>query len=199
MRCLLAGLVTPHSGGPGGPLERHYGRSARCSAGLDNLPKGSSGQSVTRPKGGGAKLSEPGLKPGNAGPGTEIAANGAPRGARILQKRMRQDGKTGCATRCSIPSGLSRGRKACPREGGEEDGVPGPTKNTGDGGLFASYPLPKAARDKQASTKVPHCAGHPFLAISARFPGRGEAPSKRPSSTLLCRRERFPACRMTET
>ena len=63
-----------HSGGPGNPFGRHYGRSARSFAGLDNLPKGSSGQSVTRPKGGGAKLSEPGLKPGNAGPGTEIAA-----------------------------------------------------------------------------------------------------------------------------
>src|ERR1700693_2713745 len=42
-----------------------------------------------------------------------------------------------------------------------------------------------------AMTAERRCLGRCFLAISARFSGGGKAPSKRPSSTLLCRRERF--------
>jgi hypothetical protein len=54
---------------------------------------------------------------------------------------------------------------------------------------FAAFQFPIAV-----FTAFLRCLVPKILAISARFPGRGEAPSKRPSSTLLCRRERFPAC-----
>jgi hypothetical protein len=39
-----------------------------------------------------------------------------------------------CMTRPSArhPLDLFEGRKACPREGGEDDGLPGAAKNTGD-------------------------------------------------------------------
>ena len=37
-----------------------------------------------------------------------------------------------CAAWRSIPLGISEGWKACPREGGEDYGLPGAAKNTGD-------------------------------------------------------------------
>jgi hypothetical protein len=73
MRRLRAGFVTPHSGGPGAPLGRHYGRSARSFAGLglrQRFRRGLRGASGVEPA-----LQEPppapAQKPGNAGPGTE--------------------------------------------------------------------------------------------------------------------------------
>jgi len=51
--------------------------------------------------------------------------------------------------------------------------------------------LPPRWRPNAGIPAFLRCVVPDFLAISARFPGRGEAPSKRSSSTLLCRRERF--------
>jgi hypothetical protein len=51
-------------------------------------------------------------------------ANGAPRGARTLQKGVWQD-EYGRATWRSIPHGFVEGH-------GREDGLPGAAKNTGD-------------------------------------------------------------------
>ena len=87
------------------------------------------------------------------------------------------------------PLGLSGGHTKGPGNGAGTTAYPGPLKNTGDdarlGGLLA------ARRDMHRRLENARCADQGILAISARFPGRGEAPSKRPSSTLLCRRERF--------
>src|SRR6185437_3508779 len=128
MRRLRAGFVTPHSGGPGAPLGRHYGRSARSFAGL-----GAVQWFPVR------ELSVPAVEAaletwtGNRTANQETRArgqksrDGAPRGARTLQKRVRQDGKTGAPLGAPSP-------RLC-REEKEEDGVPGAAKNTGGGAL----------------------------------------------------------------
>ena len=106
MRRLRAGLVTPHSGGPG-----------IRPGGIMTPPRGA------RWTGTGANASSQeartrGLcfrrKPENA------SRDGAPRGARVPQKGTRHDYE-GCATWRSIPSTCSRGEK-------REDGVPGTAK-----------------------------------------------------------------------
>ena len=112
------GRTYPRTRGPRDPIGRYYGRSARNSLDwitgpmvLDGprdelpmrryVPQPRSNRTETRKR----------------GPGDRNRRDGAPRGARILQKRMRQDGKTRCATRCSIPSlvrGGDKGKTAYP-------------------------------------------------------------------------------------
>jgi hypothetical protein len=47
------------------------------------------------------------------------------------------------------------------------------------------WPFPRRRSITRDFTAIARCTGPSFLAISARFSGRGEAPFKRPSSTLL--------------
>src|SRR6185437_3911615 len=117
MRRLRAGTnVPPLPGGPGAPLGRYYGRSARSFAGL-----GAVQWFAIR------ELSVPAVeaaletRTGNRTANQETRArgqksrDGAPGGARILE---RECGKTEdwCAARCSIPSALrgAKERKTAP-------------------------------------------------------------------------------------
>jgi hypothetical protein len=97
------------------------------------------------------------------GPGDRKAADGAPRGARALQKGARQDGRL---VRHSVlhPLDLSRGTEKAPLRRGADYGVPGAAKNTGAGACSganraspararASYPSP--ARGGSARAREP--------------------------------------------
>jgi hypothetical protein len=105
---------------------------------------------------------------------------------------------TGCAFSALHPLGFSRGKQKAPETGAGTAACPGPQR-------IRAMALVWAQAAGFSAEIAPHrcpiegfaaflrCLAPKFLAISARFPGRGEAPLKRPSSTLLCRRERFPA------
>jgi hypothetical protein len=132
MRRPRAGFVTPHPGGSGTPLGGHDDPSARSFAGQ------------AAPVVGGRTQARQGDEP-NWRRGPE-----ADRGV-FLETRDRKQ-KSPQVERREAPAFLlergtivtdapfgaplplmTRASKACPREGGEDDGVPGAAKNRGDG------------------------------------------------------------------
>ena len=140
MRRLRAGLVTPHSGGPG-----------TRSGGITTPPRGAR-WTGTVPRGfGRAKARQadeanwhrslekkPERTPGNADPGTEKPRSGAPRGASPLAS-----GEDTPRQACRAASPAAQGASQAPaffgaprpltgRDDGD-DGLPGAAKNTGDG------------------------------------------------------------------
>ncbi len=108
------------------PIGRHYDRSARSSLDWDRAENcrldPESSQAWSR-----CPNDEPAVarKPGNADPGTEIAAMER-REAPAFSKRECGKTEDWCAARCSIPSAFSPGGKS-------EYGLPGAANNTGDG------------------------------------------------------------------
>ena len=132
-------LRRPALGRPRDPIGGHYDPSARSSLDWDRstcfgrakvrqADEANWHQSLEK---------KPGRKPGNADLGIRNRRHGVPRGARILQKRMRQDGRL---VRHSVLHPLAcRGARKRPREWGRKDGLPGAAKNTGD---FACLPYP---------------------------------------------------------
>ena len=142
-----AGLVTPHSGGPGTrpggittPLRGAsldwdrstcFGRAKARQADEANWRR--------------SLEKKPGRKPGNADPGTEIAANGAPRGAFPSRKR---EGHASQACRAATP--VAQGVSQTPAFLGaplpltgerRTTACPGPVKNTGDDACLLHPPL----------------------------------------------------------
>ena len=125
-------LRRPALGRPRDPIGGHYDPSARSSLDWDRstcfgrakvrqADEANWHQSLEK---------KPGRKPGNADLGIRNRRRGAPRGARILQKRMRQDGRL---VRHSVlhPLDLFEGDKAGPAPAGRGYGLPGAAKNTG--------------------------------------------------------------------
>ena len=94
----------------------------------------------------------------------------------------RECGKTEdwCATRCSIPSALPRGKRACPPkpEGRRrKTAYPAPLKNTGDGARLLAYPSPErggSAQSAGAGSRQTETSPHPPLANA-----RGRPPPER--------------------
>jgi hypothetical protein len=123
-----------------------------------------------------------GLIPGESWPKARTGPRKRPRwstGRRPCSARNTARDKTDAPIGAPFPRSVEGERR--------DYGLPGAGKEYGRFCLRAAI----RGRDKVFCPKIAHCADRPFLAISARFPGRGEAPSKRPSSTLLCRRERY--------
>jgi hypothetical protein len=143
---------------------------------------------------------------GKHGPGDGNRRRGAPRGA--APWRQGAHIRNGSANRRATPRVL-RGRLARTRRSGTrgKTGIPGAsTKNTGDNACldaivlkmrilastmsfylrFTPSPCSRIRAGRMLRIKaIVRCVAVSFLAISARFSGRGEAPSKRPSSTSL--------------
>src|SRR5476651_2602893 len=117
MRRLRAGFVPPLPGGPEGPPG---GITTFCEPGsLDwDWPKASSHGSAGDE--GLCLLLRPEAR----------SRDGAPKGARILQKRMRQD-EFGPALSALHPLAFCEGQRKCPAKAGKDDGLPGAAKNMG--------------------------------------------------------------------
>src|SRR5690242_11056550 len=108
----------------------------------------------------------------------ENAANGAPRGARAVQKaaRITQDW---CASRRSIPLELPRGRNLPLRKRGMEGGLPGASNNTGDGARLYLSVVPaersegrdpySAAYRKSTAYGSPPSRGRPHILSAEPF------------------------------
>jgi len=129
MRRLRAGLVTPLPGGLG-----------NRSGGTRTPPRGARWTGTVPHGFGRAKArqadeanwrwdpsEETGRKPGNADPGIRNRRRGAPRGARVLQKGTRQDGRL--VRRSVLHSlGLGPGEKEGPANGAGTTAYPGPQR-----------------------------------------------------------------------
>ena len=187
MRRLRAGLVTPPPGGlgsPSVPTKRDCPSVGWTRRGRRRAKACRIGEGAALPS-----------APGSYGSGDKNRRSGAPRGAPPSPRRRRASPGVlgGCASRpgaCAKPPRFSALRSLKGAQIGRR-----PTRGRKEYGRWRmSLPPRKCGRGE-----AKHCAGRCFLAISARFPGRGEAPSKRPSSTLLCRRERFPACHINRS
>ena len=90
------------------------------------------------------------------GPDAVRRRDGAPRGARILQKRMRQDGKTGAPLGAPSPRFL-RGAKGRPAKAGRDYGVPGAAKNTGDDAWLGCRPRESGDPVNASSAVITGC------------------------------------------
>ena|SRR6185437_9412770 len=145
MRRLRAGLVTPLPGGPGTPLGRHYGRSARSFAGLGALQWLRIAKASSAQKGMVPSPPKPQGKPGNAGPGTEKPRWSAERRPHSSQGNAARR-KTGAPLGAPSPR-LFAGRKKepvrrSPKGEGGKTAYPAPLKNRGDDACALSYPSP---------------------------------------------------------
>jgi hypothetical protein len=145
MRRLRAGLVTPLPGGPGTPLGRHYGRSARSFAGLGALQWLRIAKASSAQKGMVPSPPKPQGKPGNAGPGTEKPRWSAERRPHSSQGNAARR-KTGAPLGAPSPR-LCREEKGpvrrSPKGEGGDYGVPRAAKEQGRCRTCAFYPSPE--------------------------------------------------------
>jgi hypothetical protein len=158
MRRLRAGEETypPHSGGPGTPLGRHYGRSARSFAGLGALQWLRIAKASSAQKGMVPSPPKPQGKPGNAGPGTEKPRWSAERRPHSSQGNAARR-KTGAPLGAPSPR-LCREEKGpvrrSPKGRRRKDGVSRAAKNRDDGARLLSYLSPERGSRREAPGRV---------------------------------------------
>jgi hypothetical protein len=160
-------LRRPALGRPRDPIGGHYDPSARSSldwnrstcfgrAKVRQADEANWHQSLEK---------KPGRKPGNADLGIRNRRRGAPRGARILQKRMRQDGRL---VRHSVLHPLAcRGARKRPLNAGQ--GLR-PTRGRQEYGRFSTTAFPSPhGRGKQESRKEYRYWAHFRVALPTAF------------------------------
>ncbi len=153
--------------------------------GLPSMAGRGADEGGRKPAGSGRAKSRPGRRPEVTAPGTEIAAIEPREAPAVLATGPRQDGKTGAPLGAPSPH-LARGEKACPRAGGEDDGLPGAAKNTG-GGALASPVIPgrePQARLRASSTRYASEPGIQRCRHCAGFWIPGPALMRRPGMTM---------------